>query len=261
MSSGGDSNPRPSGYEPDEPPDPPPRVARDEGSNRSGVVQPPANASAQLFPGARSPPMTSPPIAVVDLGTNSTRLLVAEACVTGAEELERRTNVTRLGEGVDGSGRLVGRGRRAREPRPSPATAEPLTGSAPSAPSPSPPARCATPPTGPDLLDALARSASASRSGTIPGDEEARLDLQRRHLRRRCRRGTTMVIDIGGGSAEYAVGYRAPSPTFHASTRPGSVRRAPSGSFASDLPLTGELEALRGGRRRSSRPRHPGRGP
>jgi exopolyphosphatase / guanosine-5'-triphosphate,3'-diphosphate pyrophosphatase len=47
-------------------------------------------------------------IAVVDLGTNSTRLLVAEVANGRLEELERRTNVTRLGEGVDATGRLSG---------------------------------------------------------------------------------------------------------------------------------------------------------
>ena len=46
-------------------------------------------------------------VAVVDIGTNSTRLLVAD--VDGGRvrrELERRTEVTRLGEGVDDTGRL-----------------------------------------------------------------------------------------------------------------------------------------------------------
>src|SRR4051794_36210740 len=47
------------------------------------------------------------PIAVVDLGTNSTRLLVAEVDDGRVRELERRSTVTRLGEGVDGSGRLA----------------------------------------------------------------------------------------------------------------------------------------------------------
>src|SRR3954447_9709895 len=46
-------------------------------------------------------------IAVVDLGTNSTRLLVADVADGAVTELERRTNVTRLGEGVDASGRLA----------------------------------------------------------------------------------------------------------------------------------------------------------
>ena len=43
-------------------------------------------------------------IAVVDLGTNSTRLLIANVADGRVEELERRTEITRLGEGVDSAG-------------------------------------------------------------------------------------------------------------------------------------------------------------
>src|SRR5829696_4288307 len=45
-------------------------------------------------------------VAVVDIGTNSTRLLVAELADGRLAELERRTTVTRLGEGLEVSGRL-----------------------------------------------------------------------------------------------------------------------------------------------------------
>jgi exopolyphosphatase/guanosine-5'-triphosphate,3'-diphosphate pyrophosphatase len=45
-------------------------------------------------------------VAVVDIGSNSTRLLIAEVGPGGVTELDRRTTVTRLGEGVDASGRL-----------------------------------------------------------------------------------------------------------------------------------------------------------
>jgi exopolyphosphatase/guanosine-5'-triphosphate,3'-diphosphate pyrophosphatase len=40
-------------------------------------------------------------VGVVDLGTNSTRLLVADVDDGHVEEIERRTDITRLGEGVD----------------------------------------------------------------------------------------------------------------------------------------------------------------
>ena len=47
-------------------------------------------------------------VAVVDIGTNSTRLLVCEVTEEGAvDELERLTTVTRLGQGVDASGSLA----------------------------------------------------------------------------------------------------------------------------------------------------------
>src|SRR3954469_23672772 len=46
-------------------------------------------------------------IAVLDLGTNSTRLLVADVRDGKVEELERKTSITRLGQDVDRTGRLA----------------------------------------------------------------------------------------------------------------------------------------------------------
>jgi exopolyphosphatase/guanosine-5'-triphosphate,3'-diphosphate pyrophosphatase len=46
-------------------------------------------------------------VASVDLGTNSTRLLVADVDGAGIEEVERRLTITRLGEGVDERKRLL----------------------------------------------------------------------------------------------------------------------------------------------------------
>jgi exopolyphosphatase / guanosine-5'-triphosphate,3'-diphosphate pyrophosphatase len=46
-------------------------------------------------------------VAAIDLGTNSTRLLVAEVDDGRIQELERDTRVTRLGEGVDQRRRLL----------------------------------------------------------------------------------------------------------------------------------------------------------
>src|SRR5688500_11029763 len=46
-------------------------------------------------------------VAVVDLGTNTTRVLVADVVDGQVRELERRTKVTRLGERVDATGRLA----------------------------------------------------------------------------------------------------------------------------------------------------------
>src|SRR5437588_6918038 len=46
-------------------------------------------------------------VAVVDLGTNTTRVLVADVDDGRVHEIERRTTVTRLGENVDSSGRLA----------------------------------------------------------------------------------------------------------------------------------------------------------
>jgi exopolyphosphatase/guanosine-5'-triphosphate,3'-diphosphate pyrophosphatase len=46
-------------------------------------------------------------VAAVDLGTNTTRLLVAEVEDGSVEELHRETRITRLGEGVEARGRLL----------------------------------------------------------------------------------------------------------------------------------------------------------
>lgn len=46
-------------------------------------------------------------VGVVDLGTNSTRLLVADVEAGRVEELDRRLTITRLGEGVDARRRLL----------------------------------------------------------------------------------------------------------------------------------------------------------
>ena len=46
-------------------------------------------------------------VAAIDLGTNTTRLLVAEVADGRFAELHRETRITRLGEGVDTRGRLL----------------------------------------------------------------------------------------------------------------------------------------------------------
>jgi len=46
-------------------------------------------------------------VAAIDLGTNTTRLLVAEVVDGHIDELHRETRITRLGEGVDARGRLL----------------------------------------------------------------------------------------------------------------------------------------------------------
>src|SRR3954462_8556407 len=58
-------------------------------------------------PGERSPegpPMSTAPVAAIDCGTNSVRLLVSQ---DGRSTLERLMRITRLGQGVDRTGRLA----------------------------------------------------------------------------------------------------------------------------------------------------------
>ena len=45
-------------------------------------------------------------VAAVDQGTNSTRLLVADVSAEGVTEVQRLLTITRLGDGVDRTGRL-----------------------------------------------------------------------------------------------------------------------------------------------------------
>src|SRR3712207_2649667 len=142
-------------------------------------------------------------IAVVDLGTNSTRLLVADVTGGRVEELDRRTNVTRLGEGVDASGRLADA---AMERVLAVAAdyseaiahhgAERTVAVATSA------MRDAA--NGEDLRSAL-RERYGIDARTISGDEEARLTFLGA-TSARPPGARSVVIDIGGGSTEFVLG-------------------------------------------------------
>ena len=161
-------------------------------------------------------------VAVVDLGTNSTRLLVADVRDGSVFELERRTGVTRLGEGVEATGRLsdaaVGRVHAAL------AAYRRLIG------------RHA-----PERILALATSAVRDAANgerflrdlhelfgvdarVISGEEEARLTFLGATAGRDDHDSEVMVIDIGGGSTEFVVGRPDEGPRFHSSTPLGSVR-------------------------------------
>ena len=124
-------------------------------------------------------------VAVVDIGTNSTRLLVAEVGDGHVEELDRRTTVTRLGEGLEATGRLSD----AAMERVSDALAELPRGdrraTAPSAWSRSRRAPCATPTTAPR---------SATRSSAASASTRARSRATRR-------RGSRSSARPPGGTA------------------------------------------------------------
>jgi len=180
-------------------------------------------------------------IAVVDLGTNSTRLLVADVAAGGRlEEVERRTVVTRLGEGVDATGRLSD----AALAR----VYECLAGY-----------RDLVDRTGAEHAVAVATSAVRDadngdelraevqqRHGfdirVITGEEEARLTFLGATSGRRAGE-RTLVIDIGGGSTELVIGEPGSSPGFHVSTRLGSVRQTER-HLTDDPPSHASTEAL-----------------
>jgi exopolyphosphatase / guanosine-5'-triphosphate,3'-diphosphate pyrophosphatase len=161
------------------------------------------------------------PVAVIDIGTNTTRLLVAEVEDGEVVELERRTTITSLGQGVDATGRL------AQEAMDRVAEAiavyrevidrlgaERVVALATSAMRDSE--------NGPEFRDFL-RARFGIEARTISGDEEARLTFLGATSNRNDD-GESVVIDIGGGSTEYVVGRPGHEPSFHVSTQMGSVR-------------------------------------
>jgi exopolyphosphatase/guanosine-5'-triphosphate,3'-diphosphate pyrophosphatase len=162
-------------------------------------------------------------VAVVDIGTNSTRLLVAE--VQGGavvRELHRESIVTRLGEGVDASGRLgdapmqrvfdvLQRFRESIDALEATHTTAVLTSAVRDAAN------------GAEFT-ATVRERYDLDARTIGGDEEAALTFAGA-TSERARDGTpTVVIDIGGGSTEFVIGQDG-EVSFHVSTQAGVVRQ------------------------------------
>jgi exopolyphosphatase / guanosine-5'-triphosphate,3'-diphosphate pyrophosphatase len=197
------------------------------------------------MPGTMEP--TGPPgtdhvrVAVVDLGTNTTRLLVGEVRDGQVEELERRTEITRLGEAVDATGRLAD-GAKDRVRR--------VLG------------------TYRELIDrhgagrTVAVATSAMRDAedgdtfrgeilerfdldarTISGREEARLTFLGATRNLPAGSGPTLVLDIGGGSTEFVVGSAGAAPEFDVSTAAGSVRQTER-HLVGDPPSPEHLQAL-----------------
>ena len=150
-------------------------------------------------------------VAAIDLGTNTTRLLVADVDGGALDEVHRETRITRLGEGVDARGRLL--------PAPIARARNALADY-----------RATLGALGAERVLAVATSAVRDAENgeaflgeiewsygfatrLVTGDEEAELT----------RRGVqpppgTLVLDIGGGSTEFLV------DDFHTSLDIGSVR-------------------------------------
>jgi exopolyphosphatase / guanosine-5'-triphosphate,3'-diphosphate pyrophosphatase len=178
-------------------------------------------------------------VAVIDIGTNSTRLLVADVSDGRVEELERRTQVTRLGRGVDLSGSLATEGIEAvcTEIAEYVAVCRQL---------------------GTTTIDAIATSAvrDASNGDAFIAELRERFALDARVLEGSeeallTYRGATaqdgpappvVVIDIGGGSTELTVG-SGPDIAFHTSVQAGVVRHTER-HLPSDPPAAAELESL-----------------
>jgi len=178
-------------------------------------------------------------VAVVDVGTNSTRLLVADVSDGRVSEVERQSRVTRLGRGVDLSGQLSNEAVEAvceavadyvsiyRE-----AGAEAVEAIATSA------VRDAS---NGDAFIAELRERFALSARVLDGEEEARLTYLGATSERPPAE-PTVVIDIGGGSTELVAGV-GEEIAFHASLQAGVVRHTER-HIGADPPTAIELESL-----------------
>jgi len=178
-------------------------------------------------------------VAVVDIGTNSTRLLVADVEGERLRELERRSVVTRLGRGVDSSGRLAAEAiedvceilaeyiARYEE-----LGAERVVAIATSA------VRDAQ---NSAVFLAELRERFALDARILDGSEEARLTYLGA-VAGRAPRERTLVVDIGGGSTELVIGDGS-HVGFHASLQAGTVRHTER-HLSHDPPAAAELEKL-----------------
>jgi exopolyphosphatase/guanosine-5'-triphosphate,3'-diphosphate pyrophosphatase len=178
-------------------------------------------------------------VAVIDVGTNSARLLVADVAGGKVSPVERRSTVTRLGRGVDLSGRLsaeaieeacaaIGEyvttykelGAESVEAIATSAVRDAENGSA---------------------FVAELRERFALSARVLDGEEEARLTYLGA-TSERAPTEPTLVVDIGGGSTELIVGTGA-EISFHTSLQAGVVRHSER-HIASDPPTAVELESL-----------------
>jgi len=160
-------------------------------------------------------------VAVVDLGSNSTRLLIADVGADGTiTERERRSTVTRLGQEVDTSGRLADEAMErvfvvlaeyqdAIETHEADVSVGVLTSAVRDAAN------------GAGFTHAV-RNRFGIAARAIPGEEEARLTFLGA-TSERSDPGPVAVIDIGGGSTELVTGDEEVL-RFHVSTQVGVVR-------------------------------------
>ena len=179
-------------------------------------------------------------VAVVDIGTNSTRLLLAEVGEDGLHELQRESIVTRLGEGVDATGALgdepqarvfaaLDRYAEAIERHRADVRTAVMTSAVRDASN------------GP-VFAAAVRDRYGLEGRTLSGDDEARLTFLGATAARGDDPNALLVIDIGGGSTELVVGASG-AVEFHVSTQVGVVRHTER-HVHSDPPAADELAAL-----------------
>jgi exopolyphosphatase / guanosine-5'-triphosphate,3'-diphosphate pyrophosphatase len=205
----------------------------------NGVAYEPAPLECFVVRGDREGPVRAKRVAVVDMGTNSTRLLIADVADGAVHDVERRTTVTQLGRGVEHTGRLctdaiedvclaVGDYKARWEEM----GAERVFAIATSA------VRDAT---DADAFLAELRERFRLDVKVLSGEEEAHLTYLGATSHRE---GTdsTLVLDIGGGSTELVVGSGS-EVDFHVSLQAGVIRHSER-HLSSDPPVPQELEDL-----------------
>jgi len=181
-------------------------------------------------------------VAVVDIGTNSTRLLIAEVQPDSetVEELVRRSQVTRLGAGVDAAGTLseeaaervfstLARYREEIDACGCERNLAVLTSAVRDAAN------------GAEFAERVRRDYGLD-ARVLSGDEEAQLTFLGAMSGRADSAQATVVIDIGGGSTEFVVGHGR-SAGFHVSLHAGVVRMSER-HIHSDPPPPAELAQL-----------------
>ena len=183
-------------------------------------------------------------VAAVDIGTNSVRLLVADADADGSgtdtvlHPVDRRMHITRLGQGVDATHRLAPDAidrtltvLREYHHAIDTAGATRVRATATSA------ARDAT---NRDDFFTAAREALGVEPELLSGDEEAGLSFTGATAGLRDETPPFLVIDIGGGSTEFTVGTTKPDAAI--SIDVGCVRITEQ-FLATDPPAPEELSA------------------
>lgn len=180
-------------------------------------------------------------VAVVDLGSNATRLLIADVAADGTlTERERRSTVTRLGDRVEAAGRLradamervhatLAEYRAAIDAHGAEVALGVLTSAVRDAANGA-------------AFAAAVRDRFGIAARTIPGEEEARLTYLGATSGRPQDRPVA-VVDVGGGSTEFVVGAGS-ALRFHVSTQVGVVRHGER-HLHSDPPAAEEIAALR----------------
>jgi exopolyphosphatase/guanosine-5'-triphosphate,3'-diphosphate pyrophosphatase len=175
------------------------------------------------------------------MGSNSTRLLIADVGTGTVQELVRDTRITRLAQGVDATGRLADE-----------AVERVLAALADY--------RSDIDRLGADRVVAIATSAARDAANgaeflaslrerfdfdarVISGDEEARLTFLGATAGRAPGGGPSLVLDIGGGSTELVIGTPGEPPAFHVSTQAGAVRQTER-HVTADPPPADDLQEL-----------------